>query len=116
MKAKRLVSAVLATAMAFSCAVSASAFTNNHIGEKDFYPLFDKNGNTIGYRSYKIGDINNDWKINITDYTLVASFVAGKDNILKYEGWFDRADCNRDGRVDLLDRDIIASYITGRGK
>lgn len=112
MKAKRLVSAVLATAMAFSCAVSASAFTNNHIGEKDFYPLFDKNGNTIGYRSYKIGDINNDWKINVTDLVIVAS----SKNLADYEGGVYRADCNRDGKVDRLDRDIIAYYITGRGK
>lgn len=110
MKAKRLVSAVLATAMAFSCAVSASAFSNNYVGETDSYPLFDKNGNTVGHRVYKIGDINNDWKINVTDLVILTS----NKNLADYEGGFLRADCNRDGKIDGLDRVRLAAYIKGK--
>ncbi|MCR5142946.1 MAG: dockerin type I repeat-containing protein [Ruminococcus sp.] len=115
MKAKRLVSAVLATAMAFSCAVSASANSIDRTGEVGYYPIRYQ-GMTIGTRTYIRGDVNGDWEINVTDISLVASFVAGKTNIYNHEGWYYRADCNCDGVVDEKDVKLIANYVKGISK
>ena len=110
MKAKRLVSAVLATAMAFSCAVSASA-ANKKIGEYDVVSHTENGKTTLIV--FRYGDVNGDDKINVSDIVLIAAANKGK-NMDKYKAWMIRADVDFNERVDQADIDLIAAYIKGK--
>jgi len=62
----------------------------------------------------KPGDMNGDGKINITDVTRVAAYVAGKiqlsDEMLKI------ADVDKNGKVDNEDRILISGKVKGQVK
>ena len=112
MKAKRLVSAVLATAMAFACAVSASANGNGH-NYGEYVP--EVGDEQFGCYYYIIGDVNRDYKITVTDITLVAAHVKGK-RALKDPIALEAADTNKDGSINITDVIRIAAYVKGQKK
>ena len=62
----------------------------------------------------KMGDINGDGKINITDITMVAAFIKGKrqldDEAKKY------ADINKDGKINVTDIALVAAHVKGLKK
>ncbi|MCR5142945.1 MAG: dockerin type I repeat-containing protein [Ruminococcus sp.] len=114
MKAKRLVSAVLATAMAFSCAVSASA-NDSRVGEWLSYNIYHQNGLIIATKPYLVGDTNRDGKINVTDVTVLAAYLNGK-KCLPGDYGFYAADTNLDGKRNITDLENIAAYVKGQKK
>ena len=109
MKAKRLVSAVLATAMAFSCAVSASANGNGHN-----YGEYEPEVGEImhGCYSYINGDANCDGTINVTDVSKIAAHVKGIKPITDFLE-FAAADTDKNGIINTRDVVRVAAYVKG---
>ena len=64
---------------------------------------------------YKVGDVNNDGKVNATDRRILARYLA------KWAGYeeqivsWDAADINKDGKVNATDRRILARYLAKWG-
>lgn len=80
---------------------SFSAITNFKVGTK----------NVIATKTTKcsiIGDLNNDCKVNLTDFSIMAYWYK---RTLSGNGF--RADLNRDGKVNLTDFSILAAHWTG---
>jgi hypothetical protein len=60
----------------------------------------------------RIGDVNNDGKINVTDITKVAAHIKGKrllDDVAR-----KRADVNHDEKINVTDITKIAAHIKGK--
>lgn len=58
---------------------------------------------------YKLGDVNSDGNIDISDVASVASAVLN-------DRYTDRADVNSDGSVTIEDATLISNHILGKGK
>lgn len=59
----------------------------------------------------KVGDVNADGKISITDFTKVRLHCIGEKEL--YGSQLYRADVNRDGDVNKEDYDILREWILG---
>ncbi|SFB70147.1 dockerin type I repeat-containing protein [Ruminococcus albus] len=62
--------------------------------------------------AYKLGDVNGDGFINITDITLTAAHVKGKKLLTSEK--LERADVNRSGSVNISDITLIAAHVKGK--
>lgn len=60
----------------------------------------------------KLGDVNGDNKINITDVTLVAAHIKGKRMLAADKIIY--ADINKDGKINITDVTKIAAHIKGK--
>lgn len=72
------------------------------VGDKDVF----RNGYSASFLKKMIGDFNNDYKVNIIDFSIMVFWY--KRNIFPPE-----IDLNNDGKVDLTDLSILAYYWTG---
>lgn len=59
----------------------------------------------------KLGDIDNNGTVTISDYTIVRLYNLGQKTLTQEE--FFRADVNQDGVVNSIDEDMIKAYILG---
>lgn len=62
---------------------------------------------------YKLGDVNFDGKIDVSDVTLVASHVKGFNTFGSARS--KAADVSEDGKVTVADVTMLASYVKGTG-
>ena len=58
----------------------------------------------------KLGDVNNDTKIDITDALLVAQYSVGN---VHPEFIASNADVNKDGIINIVDALLISQYYVG---
>ena len=66
---------------------------------------------TATVKTYTLGDVNDDGRINIADVTSTLSIMAGKSNDRLI---LEAADANEDGRVNIADVTKILSIIAGK--
>ncbi len=61
----------------------------------------------------RLGDVNNDGTISVSDYTLIRLHWMGTRTLTPEE--FYRADVNQDGIVNETDSNMVQAYILGGG-
>ena len=66
---------------------------------------------TATVKTYTLGDVNNDGRINIADVASALSIMAGKSNDKFIR---EAADANEDGRVNIADIAKILAIIAGK--
>ena len=66
---------------------------------------------TIGEIEIKLGDVNNDGFINVTDISKIAAHVKGIKSLTKEE--MLRADVNPDGNINVTDISKTAAHVKG---
>jgi hypothetical protein len=64
--------------------------------------------------AFRLGDINDDWKVDTTDVMEILRYVAGLPNIIQGNlRAFSKADVNGDGVVDVADALIVLRMAAG---
>ena len=66
---------------------------------------------TATVKTYTLGDVNDDGRINIADVTSTLSIMAGNSNDKFIR---EAADANEDGRVNIADVTKILSIMAGK--
>lgn len=64
----------------------------------------------VTYRQTLLGDVNNDGRVDVTDYIGVANYILGSTPKVFHR---DAADVNRDGQIDVSDYIGVANIILG---
>lgn len=64
----------------------------------------------VTYRQTLLGDVNNDGRVDVTDYIGVANYILGSTPKVFH---LDAADVNRDGQIDVSDYIGVANIILG---
>ncbi len=66
----------------------------------------------IDVKTYTLGDVNNDGRVNVSDFTVVANYILGD----RSDGFVAKAaDLNGDGRINVSDLATLASMVLGDG-
>ncbi len=76
-------------------------------GESDVF--FNLKNGSFGVTNVIDGDVNDDGKVDIVDFSLLKKYVAGMTNIQNK----DEADINYDGKVNITDLAILKKVVSG---
>ena len=94
---------------------SLSKLMGNSVTEyycEDGYKLKgDKCTKTVSIKAYRIGDANQDGKININDVTTIQRYLAEFITFDNYQ--MVLADVDQDGKVNITDTTILQKYLSG---
>ena len=103
---------------------TSSGGSQNILGYSSSYGAFARSASTPAVNmlrmwilediNYRIGDVNMDGAIKISDATVVQNYVAG--DVIFNNLQYYLADFNNDSKVNVRDATAIQSYLAGLGE